>query len=53
MLYFMPLFTIFIGSRFPAGLTFYWLLTTLFSVAQQYIVLGRKKKPEIEVIDKK
>ncbi len=53
MLYFMPLVTIFIGSRFPAGLTFYWLLTTLFSVAQQYIVLSKKKKPEIEVIDKK
>jgi YidC/Oxa1 family membrane protein insertase len=53
MLYFMPLFTVFIGSRFPAGLTLYWLLTTLFSVAQQYIVLNKKKKPGIEVIDKK
>lgn len=44
MLYFMPIITIVIGSRFPAGLTFYWLLTTLFTIAQQYIVLGKKQK---------
>ncbi|MDD5749425.1 MAG: YidC/Oxa1 family membrane protein insertase [Patescibacteria group bacterium] len=59
MLYIFPLFTVFIGSRFPAGVTFYWLLTTLFSIGQQYIVLGRKKKQPAgtaevgEVIDKK
>jgi YidC/Oxa1 family membrane protein insertase len=55
MMYFMPIITVVIGSRFPAGLTFYWLLTTLFSVLQQYMVLGFKKKKEldVEVIDKK
>jgi YidC/Oxa1 family membrane protein insertase len=57
MVYIMPLVTIVIGSQFRAGLTFYWLLTTLFSVAQQYIVLGARKKKEaeqgVEVIDKK
>lgn len=53
MTYLMPIFTIVIGSRFPAGLTFYWLLSTLFSVAQQYIVLGvRKVKNSSEVLDK-
>ena len=53
MLYIMPIITILIGSRFPAGLTLYWLLTTLFSVAQQYIVLGFKdKKTTVEVVDK-
>lgn len=52
MTYIMPIFTIFIGSRFPAGLTFYWFLSTIFSVAQQYIVLGfSKKKNKVEVID--
>jgi len=52
MTYLMPIFTIFIGSRFPAGLTFYWFLSTLFSVIQQYMVLGfGKKKNEVEVID--
>lgn len=54
MLYILPLFTIFIGSRFPAGLTFYWLLTTLFSIVQQFIVLRKKdSKSKVEVIDKK
>jgi len=52
MTYIMPIFTVFIGSRFPAGLTFYWFLSTIFSVAQQYMVLGfRKKKDPVEVID--
>ncbi|MBT4850236.1 YidC/Oxa1 family membrane protein insertase [Candidatus Parcubacteria bacterium] len=55
MVYIMPVITIVIGSQFPAGLTFYWLLTTLFSVAQQYLVLGKKKKKdsEPEVVDQK
>jgi len=54
MLYLLPLFTIFIGSRFPAGLTFYWLLTTLFSIVQQYFVLRKKSnKVKAEIVDKK
>lgn len=40
MLYMMPLMTIFIGWRLPAGLVLYWLATTVFSVAQQYFVSG-------------
>ncbi|MFA6304650.1 MAG: YidC/Oxa1 family membrane protein insertase [Patescibacteria group bacterium] len=35
MTYFMPLITVFIGASLPAGLTFYWLLITVFGVAQQ------------------
>ncbi|MCB9803071.1 membrane protein insertase YidC [Candidatus Nomurabacteria bacterium] len=53
MMYFMPIITVVIGSQFPAGLTFYWLLTTLFSVLQQYMVLGFKKKKEVEVVETK
>lgn len=53
MTYVMPVITIIIGSRFPAGLTFYWLLSTLFSVAQQYMVLGVRKKKAVEVVDQK
>ncbi|MBT4349607.1 membrane protein insertase YidC [bacterium] len=54
MMYFLPIITIVIGASFPAGLTFYWLLTTLFSVFQQYMVLGfKKKKPEVEVVETK
>lgn len=52
MMYFMPIITVVIGASFPAGLTFYWLLTTLFSVAQQYIVLGFKKD-KIEIVETK
>ena len=40
MLYLMPLMTVFIGWRLPAGLVLYWLATTVFSVAQQYFVSG-------------
>ncbi len=40
MQYIMPLFTIFIGSRFPAGLALYWSVSTLFSAVQQYFISG-------------
>ncbi len=36
MAYLMPLVTIYIGTRFPAGLAVYWIITTLFSVVQQW-----------------
>lgn len=52
MMYMMPVITVLIGASFPAGLTFYWLLTTLFSVAQQYIVLGVKKS-SVEIVETK
>lgn len=44
MIYFMPIITIFIGASLPAGLTMYWLFTTLFSILQQYLVLSKKQK---------
>ncbi len=40
MLYLMPLMTVFIGWRLPAGLVLYWLTTTVFSLVQQYFVSG-------------
>jgi len=42
MLYFMPIFTVFIGLSLPGGLTFYWFLTTLLTAIQQ-LYLFRKK----------
>lgn len=45
MLYVMPVITIIIGSRFPAGLTMYWFLTTLFTAVQQKIVFNKTKSP--------
>jgi len=53
MLYFMPIITIFFGIQFPAGLTLYWLVSTLFMVAQQYFVFkwdSHKKTNGVEVI---
>lgn len=44
MLYLGPLMTLFIGIKFPAGLSLYWLAGTLFMLVQQ--VLIEKKKSE-------
>ncbi len=42
MVYFMPLMTVFIAWRLPAGLALYWVATTLFGIVQQYLVLRNK-----------
>ncbi|HTX86779.1 MAG TPA: YidC/Oxa1 family membrane protein insertase [Candidatus Nanoarchaeia archaeon] len=53
MLYFMPIFTIFIGISLPGGLTLYWLIVTLLTVLQQIFIfkriLNRDNKPVITV----
>ena len=40
MLFMMPLLTVFIALRFPSGLALYWVITTLFSIVQQYKIGG-------------
>lgn len=40
MIYFMPLMTVVIGAKLPSGLALYWLITSLFSVVQQYFING-------------
>ena len=42
MIYLGPLMTLFIGIKFPAGLSLYWLAGTLFMLAQQ-IMIEKKK----------
>ena len=44
MLYLGPILTLMIGFQFPAGLTLYWLVSTLFMIAQQYYVEYKVKK---------
>lgn len=44
MIYLMPLITIFIGSSLPAGLTLYWLFTTILSAFQQLIIFKKTAK---------
>ncbi|MFA5420580.1 MAG: YidC/Oxa1 family membrane protein insertase [Patescibacteria group bacterium] len=50
MLYVMPLVTVVIGASFPAGLTFYWFLTTLLTALQQKIVFNSVDKNKIEEV---
>jgi YidC/Oxa1 family membrane protein insertase len=42
MLYLLPAMTFFFGVQFPAGLALYWIVTTLFGIAQQYYILRRE-----------
>lgn len=41
MLYFMPVLTFVMSLSFPAGLSLYWAVTTLFSVLQQYLIMRK------------
>jgi YidC/Oxa1 family membrane protein insertase len=43
MVYMGPVLTLLIGIRFPAGLAVYWVVNTLFSIAQQYLIIYKKK----------
>jgi YidC/Oxa1 family membrane protein insertase len=36
----LPLFSIFYGSFLPAGLFLYWIVFTLYSIIQQYLIAG-------------
>lgn len=40
MLYLMPLMTVVIGAKLPSGAALYILVTTIFSLVQQYFVSG-------------
>lgn len=44
MLYMMPALTVFIGITLPAGLSLYWLVMTLLTVLQQFLVFRMKKQ---------
>jgi YidC/Oxa1 family membrane protein insertase len=49
MLYLGPLLTLFIGIKFPAGLSLYWLASTLFMLLQQIYMEKNSAKKEIAV----
>lgn len=48
MMYIMPVVTIFIGVSLPGGLTLYWLVMSLLTVAQQAIFLKKPLPPKVE-----
>ena len=43
MLYFFPIFTVFILLKLPAAIGIYWIVTTLFSIFQQHLLVKRTK----------
>lgn len=45
MTYFMPVITVLIALGLPGGLPLYWLVSTVFTIGQQYLT-GRIKKQE-------
>ncbi len=47
MLYLMPLFTIFIAWKLPAGLTLYWVVITLFGIIQQHLILKKNDREQL------
>jgi len=47
MTYFMPLITVFFGFQFPAGLTLYWLVSTLFTALQQWFIFKKHQDPTL------
>lgn len=40
MVVFLPLISILYGGILPAGLFLYWIFTTVFSIVQQYLIIG-------------
>jgi YidC/Oxa1 family membrane protein insertase len=46
MVFLMPVMTVIIALRFPSGLALYWIVSTLFSIGQQYFVSGWGALPD-------
>jgi YidC/Oxa1 family membrane protein insertase len=40
MVLFLPLISIIYGGLLPAGLFLYWIFSTIFSIIQQYLIIG-------------
>jgi YidC/Oxa1 family membrane protein insertase len=47
MLYFMPVFTIFICWTLPSGLAFYWFISTALTIIQQWYIFRNKDDNKI------
>lgn len=49
MTYIFPVLTVFIAISLPAALPLYWIVTTLFAIGQQYMVMHR----DVDILEKK
>lgn len=47
MTYFLPIVSVIISLKLPAGLPLYWIVTTLFAVGQQYYIQKTHKHPTL------
>lgn len=54
MIFLLPLMTVFIGRSMPAALIIYWLVTTVFSIGQQWYVNKeiKSQKSKVKSIEK-
>jgi YidC/Oxa1 family membrane protein insertase len=41
MTYLFPILTVFIAISLPSALPLYWVVTTIFAILQQYLVMHR------------
>ncbi len=44
--YILPLLSVYIATKLPAGLPLYWVVTTLFAVGQQYYIMRKHPAPQ-------
>jgi len=44
--YILPVISVIIAIKLPAGLPLYWIVTTLFAVVQQYYIKSKKPAPQ-------
>jgi len=51
MTYFMPAITVFMGVSLPGGLTLYWLVITLLTSLQQWLVFRAQKNKEKKTVE--
>lgn len=47
--YILPIISVIIALKLPAGLPLYWVVTTLFAIGQQYYI--NKTHPKVEVVN--
>lgn len=45
--YILPIISIVIAIKLPAGLPLYWIVTTLFAIGQQYYIMKKQSVPQI------
>ena len=50
---FMSIFFVYISIKFKAALVLYWILSNLIQLAQQYFIIGKVKKEELEKLNEK